>query len=331
MFKGIYISTKATKIISLIAFVLHLPTMLDYLTRVEYKVHDPLSSIIVISGASSGIGRDSAFDLATKGYYVYAGVRKNEDVKKLQSLSIEKKVKKGKIHPIILDVTKTRDISNLVNTVEKQIQSTNRTNLAAVVNNAGINYKDSIELQPIDDVRKIFETNFFGVLQMVKGFVPLFRGAESGRFVQISSVAGFITKPGMGIYSSSKFALEAISDALRRELVDYNIAVSLVQPGYVVSSIHDKVARHEKIVNDKAKIYPRLYSEASIKFDEEAVQLASTTKCTNDAIRDAIMNKYPRTRYPVANIVGIPVSLMKFMNQFIPDKVLDFVMEKNGS
>ena len=83
MFQGIFISTKATKIITLIAFLLHIPTMLDYLTRVEYKVHDPKTSIVVISGASSGIGRDSAFDLASEGYYVYAGVRKNDDIKKL--------------------------------------------------------------------------------------------------------------------------------------------------------------------------------------------------------------------------------------------------------
>ena len=325
MFKDIFNSTKATKIIALIAFILHIPTMLDHFTRVEYKVHNPTTSIVVITGASSGIGRDSAFDLASKGYYVYAGVRKNEDIKKLELLEAEKKIKKGKIHPVILDVTKPRDITSLVNVIEKQVKSSNRTTLAAVVNNAGINYKDSVELQSMEDIRKIYETNFFGVLNMVKGFTPVFRSVNSGRFVQISSLMGFFTKPGMGIYSSSKFALEAMSDALRRELIDYNIAISLVQPGLVISSIHEKVVNHEKGVSNKANIYPRLYSEQSQKMDELSLQLASTTECTNEAIRDAIMNKYPKTRYPVSNFVGIPVSLSKFINNFMPDKVLDFL------
>jgi NAD(P)-dependent dehydrogenase (short-subunit alcohol dehydrogenase family) len=186
---------------------------------------------VVVTGASTGIGHHAAVSLAKAGFVVYAGVRKQKDADTIAAQKVPG------LHPIILDVTKQDTIDVSVSMVKADLAARS-LNLVALVNNAGIAKTFPVELLDMDDVVANFEVNYFGVVRVTQAFLPLLRETGDGaRLVQVSSVAGFISSAGGNPYAATKFALEALTDALRLELAPWRISVSTINPAFVATPI----------------------------------------------------------------------------------------------
>lgn len=176
---------------------------------------------VVITGASRGMGRKMALYLSSHGFHVFAGCRKAADTAYFAT------EQRNHLTPLLLDVTNQASIAAALETVSGAV---GEAGLQGLINNAGIGVSGPIEQVPMDMVEELLRVNVMGPIAVTQKFLPLLRKGQ-GRIVNISSVSGFLTPPYAGIYSASKFALEAISNALRMELKPWNISVSVVQPG----------------------------------------------------------------------------------------------------
>lgn len=190
---------------------------------------------VVITGASTGIGRATAEYLAAKGWTVFAGVRKQADADVLLASN-------PSIRPIILDVTNADQIAQAVKEVAKELGN---EKLGGLINNAGIALIGPLAVQPLDEIRQHFDINVIGLLAMVQEFAPLLgmemeRTGAPGRIVNISSFGGRMAAPFLSAYSATKHAVESLTDSLRREFVVYGIDAICVAPGAIKTPIWDK-------------------------------------------------------------------------------------------
>ncbi len=175
--------------------------------------------VVLVTGASSGIGRETAILLAKTGHVVYGAARRLE---KLQELS------KYGVIPLVLDVTKEYSCQNALQQILNQ-QGT----LGILINNAGYGSFGAVEDVPLTEAQRQLDVNVFGAIRLTQMVLPLFRRQHRGRVIMISSIAGRLTGPFGGWYHASKYALEALSDALRMETAGQGIWVSIVEPGLV--------------------------------------------------------------------------------------------------
>ena len=183
---------------------------------------------VVVTGASTGIGAAIAQELAGRGFGVFGTVRRPEDGAGLDGAGV---------NPVRMDVTDGESIMRARALVEQALAG---APLVALVNNAGVPAAGPLELVHLDEFRRALEVNLIGVVAVTQAFLPLLKRAR-GRIVNISSVSGRVAMPFMGPYAASKFALEAVSDSLRRELLPFGVDVIVVEPGSVQSRIWDKV------------------------------------------------------------------------------------------
>ena len=188
-----------------------------------------MNGSIIITGASSGIGKACALYLDGMGFKVYAGVRKEEDKVKLKQEGTEK------LTPIILDVTKEDTILDAVGTIGDDAQHP----LIGVVNNAGLGHPGLLEATPVEEFRNVMEVNVIGVHAVIRAFLPLLR-KNKGRIVNVGSAAGFAGAPMGSTYCASKYAVRGLTESLRWELKPLGISVSMVAPGNVVTGIFEK-------------------------------------------------------------------------------------------
>ena len=184
---------------------------------------------ILVTGASSGIGKACALHLDKMGFRVYAGVRKQAD-----SDSLKKEARK-RLTPIILDVTNAKSISEAADTVDKDTGG----EVFGLINNAGIGRGGALEVTPVAEIRKLMEVNVIGLMAVTQAFLPMLRHGN-GRIVNIGSTSSLLAFPGASAYSASKFAVRAITDALRLELKPFGMFVIMVAPGAVESAIWEK-------------------------------------------------------------------------------------------
>lgn len=246
---------------------------------------------VVISGASSGIGRSAAEYLAGRGWTVFAGVRKPEDAEALSGAS-------GDLRPLMLDVTDTGSIAKAVDTVEAALKG---ETLAGLVNNAGIAEMGPLAIQPMDSVRRHFEVNLFGALACSQGFAPLLgmdraRKGLPGRIVNITSVGGVIASPFLGAYTATKHALESVTDTLRRELMIYGIDAIAVGPGAVQTPIWDKAEQ----ANSDAPYQDSEWAAAIRKFSQSMLDGGRSglePDKVSAVIETALSEKKPKARY----------------------------------
>jgi len=284
-----------------------------------YKVHN--AGGVVITGASSGIGKDAAVSLARKGYMVYAGVRKQTDAEALEKLGI------ASLKPVVgCDVTKQDTINEAVKFVEKDLSG---RPLVALVNNAGISKNAPIELMDVDrDAKASFDVNYSGVVRATKAFLPLLRKTgEGARIVQISSVSGLLVQPDMEPYGGAKWALESMSGALRREVSRWKISVSVINPGMVKTDIFGKGKEHRKDLGNKdpTGLYKHLLNAAADNQMLDACERADMPQVTTDAIEHAITSPTPQVRYVCANIAGVPANHWYWLQWLLPDRLMDKV------
>ena len=247
---------------------------------------------VVITGVSTGIGLDAARRLLQRGYRVFGSVRKQADADRLQAELGENFV------PLLFDVTDGEAVDTAVSQVKSIIGS---SGLYGLVNNAGISITGPLMHVSIDDLRWQFEVNLFGLLDVTQKFLPLLGATKDasfppGRIVNISSVSGKITYPFMGPYAASKHALEALSDALRRELLLYGIDVIVIEPGTTQTPIIEKTAVQSNNYENTD------YGEVMAEFGKKAVarqDSALPVAKVTDAIVTALEKPKPKTRYAV--------------------------------
>jgi NAD(P)-dependent dehydrogenase (short-subunit alcohol dehydrogenase family) len=271
---------------------------------------------IFITGASRGIGRASALLLDKLGYRVFAGVRREED-------SVEmKETGSGNLTPVIIDIT---DGSSVKNAAQKVASIVNEQGLFALVNNAGIAVVGPLEFMSIERIREQFEVNVIGHVAVTQAFLPMLRQGN-GRIINISSKEGIISMPFVGPYCASKFALEALSDSLRMELKQWDIPVSIIEPGTIATEI---IERSIAAAEDGIKKLPRHASElyescfdkarcASNKIAESAIPVDAVAKVVVKAIKD----KKPRLRYTVGMDARVLAVLKRIMPGWMLDKII---------
>ncbi|MCE3224311.1 MAG: ybbO, partial [Nitrospira sp.] len=268
---------------------------------------------VVITGASSGIGAACARYLDECGFSVWAGVRRIEDGHELARLS------SARLRLLRLDVTDPESIAAAGRSVTEAI---GETGLWGLVNNAGISVAGPLELLPLSDVRTQFEVNVFGVLAVTQTFLPLLR-KMGGRLVNISSIAGRAATPFLGAYCSSKFALEAMSDAWRLELAPWGMTVSIIEPGAVQSQIWRRAAwsatrRLGEAPPELYRLYERPLSRMQTVIARAGAR-AIPAEVVARAAAHALTDPRPRVRY----LVGKDARFRALMKWILPDRAQD--------
>jgi NAD(P)-dependent dehydrogenase (short-subunit alcohol dehydrogenase family) len=276
------------------------------------------SGAVVVTGASTGIGRATALLLDRKGYKVFAGVRREEDARALEEDGSEK------LTPVTVDVTEAASIEAAERTVREAV---GEQGLAGLVNNAGVGFGGPVEYIPLDDYRRSFEVNYFGQIAVTQAFLPLLRRA-SGTIVNVASIGGRIASPFMSPYNGSKFALEALSDSLRHELKPWGIEVVVVEPGSIATPIWEKAgetaAEAESSLQPEAK---RLYGAQIARFREllgETARSGIPPEKVAEVIHKAISSDRPKPRY----LVGLDAKVAARMRGLLPDRVFDRVLAR---
>lgn len=249
---------------------------------------------VVITGASTGIGEACACRLERLGYTVFAGVRKAADGAALQSKCSDR------LRPIILDVTDAVSIERAAETVARAVGG---KGLAGLVNNAGIAVASPLEYLPPAELRRQLEVNVVGQLAVTQAFLPLLRKCH-GRIINMSSVSGLTALPMTGAYAASKFALEGLSDALRRELAAFKIPVSLIEPAGVATPIWEKSAGDfDNLAGNLPAALEEHYGlmgEVTRKFAASAARHGLPVEMVADAVAEALTASRPKARYVVA-------------------------------
>lgn len=275
-----------------------------------------MSSAILITGASTGIGYATALHFCKKGYVVFAGVRTKEDQ---ENLIKESQQFSGKMIPLILDVTNLDHIQ-----LAAQEVNNSEVELKALVNNAGIVVAAPIELLSQEELRKQFDVNVFGLLEVTKAFIPLLRKSK-GRVVNLSSISGLTVTPVLSPYCASKHCVEVFSDALRMELAQDQIKVILIEPGSIKTPIWDKSKTNNlKFLKGRnlelEKHYEKLIS-GFLNLFEGAKAGAIAVEKVVQAIEKAVEQSNPRPRYLVGLDARIALLLFK-----LPTKVYDWAI-----
>jgi len=241
---------------------------------------------VLITGCSTGIGRATAERLARNGLNVYATARRVESIEDLQAAGCK---------TLALDVTDEASMQAAVSAVEGADGS-----ILALVNNAGYSQSGAVETIAMDDLRRQFETNVFGLVRMCQLVLPGMRREGRGRIVNISSMGGRLVFPGGGAYHGTKFAVEAISDALRFEVRGFGVHVSIIEPGLIKTSFGETAQEsvpqqdgpYGKFNVAVAKATAGAYTGAMAK-------LGAGPEAVAKVVEKAITARRPRTRYPV--------------------------------
>lgn len=269
--------------------------------------------LIVVTGASTGMGAATARELARRGFHVLAGVRRDVDADALRGDGIE---------PHILDITVESDVAAIAERVARDPQG---QPLRALINNAGVAINAPVEALPIAEWRRQFEVNLFGHVAMIQALMPsLLR--SSGTVVNISSLGGKVALPTYPAYAGSKFALEALSDSLRREVGRLGVKVVVIEPGAVKTAMAERgVATADRLKDgmtaDQRERYGELVdamSNLARSFDKDGVSAEHAAK----VIAKAATASRPRTRYTV----GRDAAVLARLSRVVSDRVLDRVV-----
>lgn len=264
-------------------------------------------STILITGARRGIGRDSAFALAKRGHTVIATVRSSDQIAELEaqaaSSQVSLTVKK-------LDITNADDISAF-----------DFSAIDVLINNAATNESGPLVEVPIDRVEKLIETNIIGTLRITQSAAAAMLKRKSGRIVLLSSVAGRIVLPYLGPYTMTKFAVEAMGDALRMELLPHGIHVSLIEPGLIATGFNEEMAatKYDWIEADSAFAadIPKMKAH-----DEKITAGSYGTESIVAAIIDAVESSSPKARYTRPRVYQMMVAASRFLPTVIRDRVM---------
>ncbi|MEV6642577.1 SDR family oxidoreductase [Amycolatopsis sp. NPDC051371] len=268
--------------------------------------------IMVVTGASTGLGAATARELAARGYHVLAGVRRETDAAAIRADGVE---------PVILDITRPEHVEDLA---ERIAADPDRRPLRALVNNAGISVNAPVEALPLDEWRRLFDVNLFGHIAVTQALLP-FLHRSRGRIVNISSVGGKVAMATYGPYAGTKFALEAVSDSLRRELAPHGVQVVVVEPGAVRTEMGDRGAATatglaEKMTPEHQRRYGGLV-QAVVAHSLRFTRAGLPADKAGSIVAEAATARRPRTRYTI----GRDAALLTRLIRVLPDRILDRV------
>jgi NAD(P)-dependent dehydrogenase (short-subunit alcohol dehydrogenase family) len=276
------------------------------------------SGAVLVTGASTGIGRATALYLDKKGYRVFAGVRKQADAKSLAEEGSDN------LTPITIDVTKERSIKAAKDKVSRAV---GKNGLAGLVNNAGVGDGGPVETMDLDVLRNVLEVNLVGQVAVTQAFLPQIRKVP-GTIVFIASIGGRIASPFMSPYNTSKFAVEALGESLRQEVAPWGIDVAVVEPGSIDTPIWKKGA--ETIEDQFAKMPPntkRLYGKQLKRMDEVLTETANrgiAPEKVAKVIHTAISSENPKHRY----LVGRDAKIAARLKGTLPDRTFKKLIDR---
>ena len=271
---------------------------------------------VLVTGASTGIGRAAALRLDGSGWKVFAGVRREEDAASLRADASER------LTPVSLDVTDPGQIAAAAERVEREAEN----GLDGLVNNAGVAIPGPLETVPLEDFRRQIEVNLVAYVAMTQALLPQIRKAE-GRVVFISSIGGRIAFPFGGPYHASKFATEAIGDVFRQELRPWGLKVSIVEPGSIDTPIWERGKRTAEEIEARSPRTTLLYGTAIQKFRkviEDTADRGIPPEKVAKAISHALESSRPKSRY----LVGLDAKLQARLKPLIPTAVLDRIVAR---
>ena len=243
---------------------------------------------VLVTGASSGIGRAAAVEFARRGHLVFAAARREEVLADLAGAT-------PNIEAVGLDVTDTDSVRRAWAKIES---STGGAGVDVLVNNAGFALSGPIETLADADVRRQFATNVFGLLTMTRTALPAMRARGSGRIINISSVVGRTSFPGMGAYGATKYAVEALSDSLRQEVAGFGINVVIIEPGFVATNISEAADAHGGAGQEIPAAYASMVARGA-RYLAAQVAKGIAPEQVAAAIVTAAEHRNPRLRYVV--------------------------------
>jgi NAD(P)-dependent dehydrogenase (short-subunit alcohol dehydrogenase family) len=267
---------------------------------------------IFITGASSGIGEACALGLDKLGYNVFAGVRREKDGESLCQRASKR------LLPVVVDIADREQVQAAAETVR---QALGEKPLVGLINNAGIFVGGTLEFTPIDRLRHQLEINVVSQVSITQLFIPLLRKSQ-GRIINVGSISGIFASPMLGPYCASKYAMEAISDVMRRELKPWQIKVSLLESGNIATKIWEKAKdRTERAIKDGPEGLLPLYQpliEKIMKRAASSEKNAQSPEVVVKAVVHALTSPRPKTRY----LVG-PKAFRQKVISWLPDTIQD--------
>lgn len=264
-----------------------------------------MKKVIVITGASTGIGRNTAIKLAKLGHSVYGLSRNTELMEDLKAYGI---------FPMQVDITSPQNITQVIQSI-----LTKESDIDVLINNAGYGFYESLEECPINKAKALFDINVFALMQMTQAVLPTMRNSKSGTIINISSVVGKVTLPFMGWYSATKHAVEGLSDSLRMELKAFNIKVVIVEPG----RIRSKFGHTALSLSNLNPVSP--YYKPMIKFQDlinnNPFPSAHPNSISNTIIK-IINSSNPKARYSP----NFDAKIILFLKKWFEDKFIDWLI-----
>lgn len=258
---------------------------------------------VLVTGGSSGMGKDFAKCLAEKGYKVYAAARRIEQMEDLRSLGVT---------PIKMDITNEQEIQACINRINLEAGGVD-----ILINNAGFGMFGAMEDTPIENARYQFDVNVFGLARLTQLVLPYMRAREEGKIINITSIGGKIYTPLGSWYHATKHALEGWSDCLRLELNPFGIDVVIIEPGAIATEFNHVMSEN---LNQHSAIGP--YSELSRKLDKiqnESKNVASKPEVITQVVIKAVESAKPKTRYAA----GAYAKLLLFIRKWFSDRTFD--------
>jgi NAD(P)-dependent dehydrogenase (short-subunit alcohol dehydrogenase family) len=268
-----------------------------------------MNRVVIVTGASSGIGAATARRLARAGFTVYGAARRQDRLAELAS---------DGVRPLALDVTDDESMSSAVQTV---LDETGR--IDALVNNAGYGSYGAIEDVPIDEARRQVEVNLIGLARLIQLVLPTMRAQHGGTIVNITSIGGKITTPFGGWYHATKFAVEGLSDALRTEVAPFGVRVVVVEPGGIKTE-WSGIAMQTARAASGAGAYADGIEKMAAAMDGPVADRASEPDVVAEAIERAITARRPKTRYAVGFLAKPSV----IARRILPDRAMDAIQAR---
>jgi len=274
------------------------------------------NDLILITGASTGIGEALATYFAEKGHTVLAGVRQQKDFDRLNSFGFKT------LKPVLLDVTNESQVEKIPALLETYLKSGQKFIL---INNAGVAVSGPWELVPLEEVKNQISINVLGTINVTKNCIQTLRKTQ-GKVITISSISGLYARAFMGPYAVSKFALEAFTDSLRRELKPFGVAVCSLNPGPIKTQIWKKALNNpNNTIYEKSPLYGEIFTKKLRQGIEKNQNNFWEAKILVQSVDELVNSQDPRPRLLVApTIMKIVIRLA----QFLPTRMADKLLEK---
>jgi NAD(P)-dependent dehydrogenase (short-subunit alcohol dehydrogenase family) len=274
--------------------------------------------VVLLTGATDGLGKAAAILLAEHGYHVFGAGRSAVKREELDALAREKKLP---LESLEMDVCNDESVRRAVESVYAKAGE-----IDVLINNAGTSYVACVEDMRLEDWRRQFEINFFGVLRVTQMVMPRMRERRRGRIIMMSSASGLVTPPTQGAYSASKHALEGLSNALRHELYPFGVDTVLIEPGYIVTGIQQAAIELAQPYMDKIQSgpYAKVYASAWAGSKSSRGKSKTTPEDCARIILQAMEAPHPKPRYTVTPLA----TMVKWSKRLLPDSLTDRMIRR---